>query len=100
MKKQPIEGTVSAEELTVEYWRGKFPDAFSRFDTLIEVAEELAKLDPQSFGGIPGYKRLENVKRGIAGLLITAKAVRLMEQVRPAEPQKKSLLGRQNLVKR
>ncbi|GAB2572058.1 hypothetical protein [Spirosoma areae] len=97
MKKQPIEPTVKEEELTVKYWRGRFPAVFGRFKNLVQVAEELAEIDSE-FAGISGYKRLENIKRDKAGLQLTAKAVRLMEQLRPEVHHPPSRLARQKLA--
>lgn len=76
-----IEESVIEEKLSVAYWREEFKKAFQRFESLTEVADLLAT-DP-SFEGSRGFLRLRNIQAGRGGLQITAKAVRLMLQLRP-----------------
>lgn len=96
MKKQLIEPTVDPEILTVKYWRERFQSVFPRFKGLTELANVLGPLE-EEFLGIDGYRRLESIKRDKASLELTAKAVILMEQTRPAPSKSESTLKRQKL---
>ena len=96
MKKLVIEPTEETQQLTVQYWRERFDEAYKRFGGLTELAKEIGPLD-DDFKGLEGFRRVESVKRGKAGLLLTAKAVRLMLQLRPKPEIRPSLLGRQKL---
>lgn len=93
MKNQAVAPAVDTDQLTVEHWRERFKEALPRFKSLREVAELLAREDAQ-FDGITGWDRLNNIKRGKGGLKITAKAVQLMDQLRPAS---QSRIRRQQL---
>lgn len=100
MKNQAIELVVTEDERAVDVWRKRFTEALERYDdlSLTELSAVLAKTD-SFFDGIAGYRRIENVKRGIAGEKVTRRATLLMEQLRPAKPSKSSRLSRQKLTK-
>lgn len=97
MKKQVNKPAVNTEQLTVEFWRGRFETAFGQFDGLTELAKVLGDTDEQ-FAGISGYRKLESVKRKQAGLILTATVVQLMEKLRPVEESLDDVLKRQKLV--
>lgn len=71
---------VTYDQLTVEYWRKRFADLQSSFEDIIDMAQQIGKVEPE-FDGVRGYFRLQNVNRKRAGLQTTAKAVQAIEQI-------------------
>lgn len=79
-KKRPIEGTVDDAMLTVEYWRERLLEKASQFSSVRDIADKIGKLD-SDFDGVGGYFKVQNACAKRAGLKVTAKVVRLMDQV-------------------
>lgn len=100
--KQPraarIDRTVVDQELTVEYWRERYHTVFKRFESVTEVATEVGKLDTE-LADAKGFLRVRNVHADRAGLRITAKVVRLMEELRP-EANENRPLRRQKITRK
>ena len=96
MKKQLNQPVVDLEPQTVKYWRKRFAEAYLRFKGPTELANVLGADEP-FFAGVPGFRKLESVKRGKASLELTAKAVLLMDKLQPAPSDNRSLLKRQKI---
>lgn len=78
-RKVTVEQPVVDKTRTVEYWRERFKKVLKNFVSLVHVADYLAEKDAD-FYGARGYIRLQNIKNEKASLILTSKAVELMEK--------------------
>lgn len=88
---------VDVQYLTVDYWHERFKEAITRFNGFVEMADLLAGADDY-YKGAAGVLLLQRVQAGRAKLGDMAKAVQLMETLRPEENDLHLVLKRQKLV--
>ena len=92
--------TAENEQLSVGFWRNELSRRMSGFDSMATLTESLAKLDAE-FTGMKGYFQVISANRGRASLRVTAKIVRLIDQLRPPDkPTPKDRLNRQGLTRK
>ncbi|WP_020599215.1 hypothetical protein [Spirosoma panaciterrae] len=88
---------VDERQLTVEYWHERYKVAYKEFRSFVEMADALAQEDPL-FGGAAGVLLLQRVQAGRARLQVMAKAVQIMERIRPPKVDLAKVMKRQKLI--
>ncbi|WP_138993937.1 hypothetical protein [Larkinella sp. C7] len=66
--------------LTVEYWRERLTEKAAQFSSIREMSDKIGLLDLE-FAGVKGYFKVQNACAGRASLKVTAKVVRLIDQL-------------------